>query len=315
MPDFRTRLKAGLLEGARKGVASFLWICKFVIPLSLAVAVLQWTGWLSYLDFLFNPLTRLINLPPEAALPIITGMLVNLYACIAIITVMPFTVPQMTLIAIFTLIAHNLVLEGIIQHKSGINWAKITAIRIGAGVITVLVVSRFMGDTSQSVAPAVIGFQALLLDVLKDWAVGLVGTLTKIFGIIMGIMIALSCLRSLGWIDYMLLVFRPLGRLFGLEERTATMFMAAVIFGLLYGGAVIVEEAKKEAFSTEELEYLHMSIGINHAMLEDPALFTVIGLPAFWMWVPKLITAIVTVQGCKGLRFLRSKLVRHVGRA
>ncbi len=311
MSSFRTRLKDGFLEGIKKGWGSFVWMCKIVIPLSLLIAILQWTGWLSHLDFLLNPMTRLINLPPQAALPIISGMLINLYATIAIITVMPFTIGQMTLIAVFNLIAHNLIMEGIIQHKSGMNIAKITAIRIGAAILTVLIVSRFLGDTSQSVAPVQAAVQAGLLDVLKTWATGMVALLIKIFSIIMGIMVALGWLKSLGWTDYILKYFRPLGKVFGLKEHTAMMFMAAEIFGLLYGGAVIVEEAKKEPYTRDELEYLHISIGINHSMVEDPALFTVLGLNAFWMWVPKLIMAIIVVQSYRGLKYLRGRLVRQ----
>jgi len=309
MSNYRTKLKVGFLEGIKKGWGSFVWMCKIVIPLSLLVALLQWTGWLNHLDFLLNPLTRFINLPPQAALPIISGMLINLYATIAIITVMPLTMGQMTLIAVFNLIAHNLIMEGIIQHKSGMNIAKITAIRIGAAIVTVLIVSRFLGDTSQSIAPVQVAVETGFTDALKNWAGSLVGTLIKIFSIIMGIMIALGCFKSLGWNDYVLKFFKPLGRIFGLKEHTAMMFMAAEIFGLFYGGAVIVEESKKEPFSREELDYLHISIGINHSMVEDPALFTVIGLPAFWMWVPKLVMAIIVVQTYRGLKYLKNRLV------
>ena len=310
MSSFRTRLRAGFLEGIKKGWGSFVWMCKIVIPLSFLVALLQWSGWLNYVDFLLNPLTRLIHLPPQAALPIISGMLINLYATIAIITVVPFTIGQMTIIAVFNLIAHNLIMEGIIQHKSGMNITKITAIRIGAAIVTVLIVSRFLGDTSQSVAPVNLAAQTSFLYMLKGWATGMVSLLIKIFGIIMGIMIALGCIKSLGWTEYILRFFKPLGRVFGLKEHTAMMFMAAEIFGLFYGGAVIVEEAKKEPFSREELDYLHISIGINHSMVEDPALFTVLGLNAFWMWVPKLIMAIIVVQTYRGLKYLKSKVVR-----
>lgn len=309
MSSYRTSLKAGFLEGVKKGWGSFVWMCKIVIPVSLLIAVLQWTGWLSRLDFLLNPMTRLIHLPPQAALPIITGMLINIYATIAIITVVPFTIGQTTLIAIFTLIAHNLILEGIVQHKSGMNIAKITAIRIGAAIFTVLIVSRFLGDTSQSVTPVHLAVQTSFLDMLKVWAGSTIALIIKMFIIIMGLMIVLGCFKSLGWTEYVLKVFRPLGKVFGLREHTAMMFMAAEIFGLFYGGAVIVEESEKEPFSREELDYLHISIAINHSMVEDPALFTVLGLNAFWMWVPKLLMAIAVVQGYKGLRYLKGRLV------
>ena len=58
----------------------------------------------------------------------------------------------------------------------------------------------------------------------------------------------------------------------------------------------IVEEAKEGHLNKEELEGLHLSIGINHSVVEDPALFLALGLNAFWLWVPRLITAMLAVR-------------------
>lgn len=310
MANFQAQVRSGLSTGVRKGWSSFVWICKIVIPVSLLVAILHWTGWLNQLDFLLNPVMRLINLPPEAALPIITGMLVNLYAVIAIITVLPFTIEQMTLIAVFSLIAHNLIMEGIVQHKSGVNVIKATVVRISAAILSVLVVSQFLGDTSQSViAPAELTVHLSFLEFLKGWVVGLAGLLLKIFGIIMFIMIMLESLRALGWIESSLKFFRPLMRFMGLSERTTMMWVAASGFGLLYGGAVIVEEAKNKSLTRDEIERLNISVGINHAMVEDPVLFLAVGLNAFWMWVPKFIMAVAAVQTYRVIRYLKNKLL------
>jgi len=68
------------------------------------------------------------------------------------------------------------------------------------------------------------------------------------------------------------------------------------MFGLAYGGAVIVEEAKRGNLTDEELERLQLSIGINHSMIEDPALFLPFGIGMFWLWVPRLVMAIVAVR-------------------
>ena len=310
MSNFKTQLKKGVLAGVKKGWSSFVWLCKIVIPISFLVTLLQWTGWLNELDFLLNPLMRLINLPPEAAIPIIAGMLANIYAVIAIITVIPFTIEQMTLIAIFTLIAHSLIFEGIIQHKSGINVIKITLFRIIAAILTVLIVSQFLGDTSQSVAvPVGLTVQTPFLQVLKTWALDMIGLLIKIFGIIMFIMIMLEASKSLGWIEYSLKFFRPLMRVLGLSDRTAMMCVSAIIFGLGYSGALIVEEARSGLLTKEELEPLHISIGINHSMVEDPALLAALGVNFFWLWVPKFITAIVAVHTYRSIKYLKNKLL------
>ncbi len=310
MSSFRTQSKRGFIAGVKKGWSSFAWMCKIIIPISFLVTLLQWTGWLNQIDFLLNPLTSLINLPAAAALPIITGMLVNLYAVIAIITVIPFSIEQMTLIAIFNMIAHGLIIEGIIQHKSGLNIIKATLIRITVAILTVLIVSQFLGDTTQSVVvTAGLTVHTPFLEVLKGWAIGTAALLLKILGIIMGIMIVLESLKSLGWMEHLLRFFRPLMRILGLSHRTAMMWLAATIFGLLYGGAIIVEEAKKGASTKAELERLHIFVGINHAMVEDPALFAVLGLNAFWLWVPRFIVAIMVAQAYCAIKYLKDKLL------
>jgi len=297
MPPLRTQLRHSLWAGTGKGWKSFIWICKIIIPTSLLITIIQWSGLLHQVDFLLSPLMRLLNLPGEAALPIISGMLINIYAVIAMITVIPFTLGQMTLIAIFTLIAHNLIAEGIIQLKSGIGAVKITLTRIAVAVLTVLIVSQFFGDTAKSITvPSDLVATTPLFEALKSWAIDTARLLTKILIIITVIMIALESLRSLGWIEHLLKFFKPLMRILGLSESTAALWVTACIFGLMYGGAVIIEEVKGGTLIKEELECLHISIGINHSMVEDPALFMALGLNGFWIWVPKLIMAAITVQ-------------------
>jgi len=253
---------------------------------------------------------NLINLPFQAALPIIGGMLINAYVTIAAMTALPFTIEQMKLITVFTLICHNLIIEGIIQHKSGINVIKITLIRIAAAILTVLIASQFLGDTSQSLPVAAqFTFDAPLLMVLKDWAVNLMTLLLRILGIIMVIMIMLELSQSLGWTEYSVKIFRPLMKVFGLPERAATLWVISVGFGLTYGGAVTIDEAKRGILNKEELERLHISIGINHSMVEDPPLFLALAINPFWVWVPKLLMAIIAVQLYRAIHYLKNKLL------
>jgi len=312
MSDFRTQLKCGLKAGVKKGWSSFVWICKIIVPVSFFVALLQWSGWLDQLDFLLTPLMGLLNLPAEAALPIVIGMLVGPPAVIAIITVIPFTIGQMTLIAIFTLIAHMLITEGIIQSKSGINIIKITVVRIAVAILTVLIVSQFLGDTSQSIiVPANLMVHIPFTDALKSWIIDLIRLSIKVFAIIMIVMTILECLRSLGWIKYLLRFFRPCMRVLGLSDRAVMIWVAAVVFGLIYGSAVILEEAEKGTLTKEELEPLHNSVGINHSIVEDTALFVALGLSVFWLAIPRLIMAIVVVQAYNAIKYLKNKALHR----
>ena len=312
MSPSRTQLRYGLRTGSRKGWGSFVWICKILIPTSFLVILIQWSGLLYQAVPLLNLLMRLINLPGEAALPIISGVLIGPYTTIAIVTVIPFSLEQITLIAIFTMIAHSLIIEGIIQHKSGINAAKITLIRLASAILTVFIVSQFFGDTTRSIiVPAYLTVATPFIEVLKVWGVDTIELLIKILIIIMAVMIALECLKSLGWMEYLLNFSQPVMKILGLSHRTALLWVTAVVFGLMYGGAVIIEEAKKGALTKEELERLHISIGTNHSMVEEPALWLALGLNGFWLWVPKLITAVAAVQIYGAVRYFKKKLVKR----
>lgn len=305
------KLKEGLQAGAKKGWSSFVWICKILVPASFVVTMLQWGGLLYHMEPILSPLMRLLNLPGQATLPIVSGMLIGNYATIAAITVMPFNLSQMTLIVVFSLIAHNLIVEGLIQHRSGISIAKITLVRVTTAILTVLIISQFFTDTTSAVTmPTELAKSVPFITELKTWAVDLGRLLLKILAIVVGIVTGLEVLKVLGLTSYLIRFFRPIMRMLGLSDQASALWMTAAVFGLTLGGAVIVEEAQKGVLTEDELERLHISIGINHSMVEDPALFLVFGLNGLWLWVPKLVAGIVAVQVYRVVKYLKGKFAR-----
>jgi len=266
--------------------------------MSFLTAVLAWTGWLGSLDFLLAPLVGFMGLPSMAALPIIIGGLTGIYGGIAAMAVLPFTVAEMTLLANFLLISHNLIQEGVIQAKSGLNPVKATLFRIFAAVVTVYAVTFFIRTDPTAAAQAgVLGASTQAFDAMVyDWAVSMLNLSVKIFFIIMAILTLLDIAKSMGWVMPVVKALSPFLKILGLSEKVGILWMTAVVFGLTYGGAVIVEEARQGHISKEELEELQLSIGINHSMVEDPFLFLPFGISAFWLWVPRLITAMAATR-------------------
>ena len=310
MSEFRSQLRIGLRTGIKRGWGSFVWICKIIIPVSFIAAVIQWAGWLSYLDFLLHPLMNVINLPAAAALPIIIATTVSFYAGIAIMVVLPFTIEQVILIALFITIAHILIVEGIVQHKAGLNIVKATLVRIGAAILAVFVVSQLFTDTSQSISlPASLAAQAPFIEVLKGWAIDTLRLCGRIFIIIMLVMMALYALEYLGWIKYLVKFFKPLMKVLGLSDEAVTIWVTGAGFGLLYGSAVIAEETKKKHLTKEELEHLQVSIAVNHSIVEEPALFLALGVNPLWLLIPRFVIAILAVHTLRGVQYLKSKLL------
>ncbi len=288
----------GLFSGIHRGWHGFLWMLKILIPISLLTTLLEWSGVIYRINFIIEPMMNWLQLPGRAALPLLIGIISGIYGGIASISVLPFTRDQMTLMAIFMLIAHNLIQEGVIQGKSGLHPLKATLFRLGAAVTTVMVVGQFLDLTSESIGSTKISLpmsEPLIL-VLKHWGISTLSLTIKILIILMAILITLEVLKALGWIDTFLKILIPLLKVMGLNQKVGLLWMAGAFFGVAYGAAIIVEEAKKGCFKKEELERLHASIGINHSMIEDPALFLTLGLNAFWLWVPRLMMAILFVH-------------------
>ncbi len=271
---------------------------KIIIPISFLTALLAWSGLIEKMDFFLRPLMGLLGLPPAATLPLIIGALTGIYGGIASMAVLPLSMEEMTLVAIFLLIAHNLVQEGIIQGKSGVNPIVATVFRLVVAVITVLVVSRWLSPSGS--VPHELGLSSPVPQtfsaMVRDWGLVTMGLVAKIFCIIMMILTSLEILKSFGWAAVIVAFLAPVLTFMGLSRRVGILWMTAVLFGLSYGGAVIVEEVKNGNLSKEELETLHLSIGINHSMIEDPSLFLPLGLSPFWLWVPRLIVALLAVR-------------------
>ncbi|MFH2219992.1 MAG: iron transporter [Pseudomonadota bacterium] len=287
-----------IANGIRKGWSGFVWVLQILVPVSFLTVLLDYSGWINSIDFLLEPVMGLLRLPPMAAFPLVVGVLTGIYGGIASMTALPLSNGQMTLIAVFLLISHNLIQEGIIQAKSGSTFLKTTVFRLAASVITVSAIAPFLDGepvviiSEKLFSPASHTFTA----VLKSWGASTLYLCAKIFAIIMVIMILLETMKRYNVVDRIVGVLTPFLKIMGLDRQVGILWLTAAVFGIAYGGAVIVEETKQGSFTREELEKLHLSIGINHAVFEDPALFLALGLGSFWLWIPRFITAIIAVH-------------------
>ena len=298
MDTVRSKLKQSLTVGVKKGWGGFVWILKIIAPISFLTVLLEYSGWINKINFILEPCMNLLSLSPIAALPLIVGMLTGIYGGIAAMVVLPLTTNEMTLIAIFIMISHNLIQEGIIQGQSGLKPLKATLFRLAASIVTVMIVSILLGDEPAQVVAkgSLVAVQPALIAFMKNWLIATLYLSLKIFVIIMVIMILLEMMKIFNMIPHIVKILSPLLKTMELDQRTGILWLTAIVFGIAYGGAVIVEEAKEEHITKEELEKLHLSIGINHSMIEDPALFLSLGPSAFWLWVPRLIVAIIAVR-------------------
>lgn len=101
-----------------------------MIPVYILVAALKQTAIFDYLGKLFYPLMRYFGLPGEAALAIVTGTIVNLYAAAAVTVDLHLSARQLTIMALILGISHSQVMETAIVGRMGGRPLLVTPLRI-----------------------------------------------------------------------------------------------------------------------------------------------------------------------------------------
>jgi spore maturation protein SpmB len=117
-------------KGFADGLKTFLTLLKVILPVFAAVKVLEHTPVIKWISLAGDPLMRFVGLPGEAALAVVTGMLLNFYAALAIIIALSLSAWQITIMAVMLCCCHELVLESAVIKKTGISAWPILCIRL-----------------------------------------------------------------------------------------------------------------------------------------------------------------------------------------
>ena len=311
------RIQSSVAAGIQKGWAGLIWLLKILVPVSFFTALLVHFKLLAYLNFLLEPLMSLIHLPASAAVVLVVGLFTGIYGTVAALSVMPFSMDHMILIAVFTLISHNLVQEGLVQARSGIGFVTASVFRMVMAFAVTFACGSLLGVSPELAGTTAAGTNASavgpFLPMLGDWAIGTAQLCVEVFCIIMFIMIALELAKTFHLIEGVTQAATPVVRIMGLDRSCTLLWMTAAVFGLAYGSAVIMEETRTRTFEKSALTRLHLSIGVNHAMIEDPALFLPLGLPVFWLWVPRLVAAFIVAWIYLGFTHVRRLYAQRAG--
>src|SRR5699024_584947 len=100
-----------LKKGVKEGLKVTWTLGKIVFPVTIIVTILQYTLILPWFIKLIAPLMGLIGLPGEAAMPLVLGNALNLYAAIGAIVSFDFTVKEVFILAMMLSFSHNLFIE------------------------------------------------------------------------------------------------------------------------------------------------------------------------------------------------------------
>lgn len=134
-------LGAAVWRGVRKGLETMWILAKTLVPAYVVVHLLARTPFLEWLSNLTGPFLHWIGLPGEAAVPLVLGLLLNLYAAIGAMASLDLTIKEATILAIFLSMAHALIVETAVTSRIGVPARFALAVRLGLAVFLAVVVN------------------------------------------------------------------------------------------------------------------------------------------------------------------------------
>ena len=144
-PGLRARLRHDTALGLKAGVGTFWHLARFMIPAYGMALVLEELGVIEMLARAAAPLMSLLGLPGEAAVPLVVGWVLNIYAAVGAMQALSLSATQITVLAVAMLIGHNLLVEGAVLYRAGMNGLAFGVLRALAGLAAAAVANLLMG--------------------------------------------------------------------------------------------------------------------------------------------------------------------------
>ncbi len=138
-------LCSAIKDGFFKAIKTGIMLLKIVLPVYAIVVIIKYSPALPWLQNTCAPAMGFFHLPAEAVVPIITGFFTDEYGVAAALSNFPFTVGQITTVAMITLVFHSIPVEAAVAQRIGMSAWKFTLFRLVFAVITGVLVGWLGG--------------------------------------------------------------------------------------------------------------------------------------------------------------------------
>ncbi|PMC33995.1 hypothetical protein CJ195_25735 [Bacillus sp. UMB0899] len=286
-----------LKTGINAGLQTTWTLGKIIFPITLIVSLLQYTPILGWVVKLISPLMGIFGLSGEAAIPLVIGNFLNLYAGIGAILSLELTVKEVFILAIMLSFSHNLLVETSVAAKVGLKLWIILIVRLGLAIVSAIVVNLTWqggGETAQY------GFVNQTNEIPNGWleiiglaiqkaAMGII----QLALIVIPLMVIIQYLKDYGILNVFTRWMAPVTRMLGMKENTSMTLVAGLTIGLAYGAGVMIQAVKEDGVSYKDLTLAFIFLVSCHAVVEDTLIFIPLGIPVWPLLVIRLSVAII----------------------
>lgn len=283
--------------GALNGLKTTWTLGKVIFPVTLFVVLLQHTPVLPWLIRLIEPFMGIFGLSGDAAIPLVLGNFLSLYAGIAGILSLDLTVKEVFILAVMMSFSHNLFIESSVAMKVGVPFWLILAVRIGLAVISAITINLVWNGGQEMAQYGMVSIQeeqvtgvaAIIMLALKKAFLGVI----QLAVIVIPLMVGIQLLKDYKWLDVFSRWVSPFTRMLGMKENTSTTMASGLVFGLAYGAGVMIQAVKEDGVSKKDVTLAFIFLVACHAVIEDTLIFIPLGIPVLPLLIIRLVTAVI----------------------
>ncbi len=238
-----------------------------------------------------------MGLSGDAAIPLVLGNFLNLYAGIGAILTLDLTVKEVFILAVMLSFSHNLLIESGVAARVGVKLWVILAVRLGLAVLSAFIINIVWRGGSEQAAygfvsqtnEMVTGWGSIILQGLEKASLGVL----QLALIVIPLMIFIQVMKDFSWLSTFSRWMAPVTKGLGMKENTSTTLAAGLVFGLAYGAGVMIQAVKEDGVEKKDLYLAFIFLVACHAVIEDTLIFIPLGIPVIWLLLVRLVTAIL----------------------
>ncbi|MDZ5474129.1 nucleoside recognition domain-containing protein [Bacillus sp. 31A1R] len=284
-------------EGIKVGLRTTLALGKIIFPVALIVALLQYTPILPWVIEIISPLMRVFGLSGDAAIPLVIGNFLNLYAAIGAILTLDLTVKEVFIIAVMLSFSHNILVESSVAVKIGVKIWVAFVVRLGLAILSGIVINLVWQGGGELAKYGMIaqkqeevsGVLNIILNAFQTAGLGVI----QLALIVIPLMVGIQILKDLKWLDVFSRWMAPMTKALGMKENTSTTLAAGLLFGLAYGAGVMIQAVKEDGVSKKDVTLAFIFLAGCHAVVEDTLIFVPLGIPVLPLLLIRLVMAII----------------------
>ncbi|WP_324668140.1 hypothetical protein [Geochorda subterranea] len=287
-------------------------LLRIVVPVYMLVVLLEATGWIGAVTGWVERPLGWLGIAEPAVLPLLVGLFSALYAAIGTMASLGLTPEQALPVVLFLNFAHALPMEVAVASRCRVDPWRITAVRLAMAAAAALLAPLLVpllpqaapgmggaavAPSSPPLAPAEAATVPPLAGALVEGLRGLMRLLALLVAVLAPATLAMAWLEHRGLLDRWSAGVGPWMRRLGLSGDAAFPVLAGLFLGLVYGAGVLIDRMGSGRLSEQEAWRVFVLLAACHSVLEDPFIFTAVGVGPHILLPVRVAAAVVVLAG------------------